>query len=298
MINTDFAKSKGYDIEKLAIGIGLPEDYFDAVAPVCEMILRDCEAEFDSLKADMRNTERYDAITAKLGIDTDLVWMAIYMLLAVDARRVYEAKGHTERIYYDSMREITIWSKVCMKDWNHVGIHGQLDWITRFFTNDLVRLGRLEFEIIPLHPNIVWEKHGVCAKSGDPVINIHIPEDGGLKNELVQDSFKQAYRYFGCKDKAVFICSTWLLWPGNREYMHETSNILRFMDNFDIIQREDQQNHRDLWRVFGKRESYVPAELPRDTELQRRLSDYLATHDMISGRGLGIFAHDGENLYN
>ncbi len=298
MANTDFIKSKGYDIEKLAIGIGLPDDYFDAAAPVCETILRECEDEFAALKADMRNREHYDLLTAKLGIEADLVWLAIDMLLAVDAKKVYDAKGHSEQIYFDSMREITIWSKVCMKDWSHVGIHDQLDWITRFFTNDLVRLGRLEYEIIPFHNNLSWEKHGLTVKGGDPVINIHIPEDGGLKDELVQDSFKQAYRYFGCEGKAVFICSTWLLWPGNREFMQENSNILRFMDNFDIIHRDEQQNHRDLWRVFGKRASFIPEELPRDTELQRRFADYLATHDMISGRGCGIFAHDGENLYN
>lgn len=298
MINTDFAKSIGYDIEKLALGIGLPEDYFDAVAPICETILRDYRADFAAIQADKKNPALYDAITEKIGAYADICWMAVYMLLAVDARKVYEEKGHSERIYYDSMREITIWSKVCMKDFGHVGIHNQLDWICRFFTNELVRLGRLEFEIIPQHQSVLWEKHGVVSKGGDPVINIHIPEDGGLKNDLVQDSFKQAYRYFGCTGKAVFICSTWLLWPGNRDYMHESSNILRFMDNFDIIQREDQQNHRDLWRVFGKRETYVPAELPRDTELQRRFADYLAANDMVSGRGLGIFVHDGEKLYN
>ena len=298
MINTDFAKSKGYDIEKLAEGIGLSEEYFNEVAPVCEEILKNFSNDFETLKADMRNPEHYNTLSEKMGIYADLCWMAIYMLLAVDARKVYEARGHSERIYYDSMREITIWSKVCMKDWNHVGIHDQLDWLTRFFTNDLVRLGRLEYEIIPQHASVLWEKHGIVSKGGDPVINIHIPEDGGLKDELVQDSFKQAYRYFGNTGKAIFICSTWLLYPGNRDFMQENSNILRFMDNFDIIQREDAPCHRDLWRVFGKRQSYVPAELPRDTELQRRFADYLEANNMISGRGLGIFAHDGENLYN
>lgn len=298
MINTDFAKSKGYDIEKLAVGIGLPEDYFDAVAPVCEEILRNHEAEFSAIKADMKNPDLYNTLSDKMGVYADLCWMAVYMLHAVDAKKIYDAKGHTERIYYDSMREITIWSKVCMKDWGHIGVHDQLDWLSRFFSNDLVRLGRLEYEIIPFHKNLKWEKHGLSVVGGDPVINIHIPEDGGLKKELVLDSFKQAYRYFGCTGKAVFICGTWLLYPCNRDYMQEGSNILKFMDNFDIIDREDAPNHRDLWRVFGKRQSYIPAELPRDTELQRRLADYLATHDMVFGRGVGIFAHDGENLYN
>ena len=223
--------------------------------------------------------------------------MSIYMLLALDSYELYKGKGLCDRIYFDSMKEITVWSKSNLKNYGIIGIRDQLDWISRFFTNELVRLVRLEFEIIDFPQGLIWNKFGLSVCPGDKVINIHIPEDGGLLPREVSESFKEAYRYFGCTGLQVFVCNTWIIWPRNREFMDPYSNILAFMENFDIIYTEEAKNHRDLWRIFGREHKEYTEKLPRETGLQKRMAEFLKANDGVMGRGFGIFAHDGERIY-
>lgn len=49
----------------------------------------------------------------------------------------------------------------------------------------------------------------------------------------------------------AFVCGSWLLYEGHREFLPENSNILRFMDDFDIIRSADKEKFGDGWRVFG-----------------------------------------------
>ena len=289
-----------YDTERLSDGIGLPEGFREAVRPVCREILHHRFAMFEAIGNNMRDPEAYvpleSALRDECGFEPELTRMAIYMLLACDAEKTYRDRGRSLRIYLDSMREITIWSKAYNRETGRIGIHDQLDWLTRFFQNSLVRLNRLEFEKISFPLPYEAEVHGISIKPGDEVINIHIPEDGPLLPDLVADSFRRAYRYFGCEGEAVFFCSTWIIWPQNREFMREGSNILKFLDNFKIVGHEEARYHRDLWRIFGKLDSFEPSGLPRNTDLQRRFADYLAEHDSVSGRGYGVFAHNGKEV--
>jgi hypothetical protein len=68
------------------------------------------------------------------------------------------------------------------------------------------------------------------------------------------------------------------------------------MDDFDIISRNDVKNDGNLWRIFGRRDSYDPENLPRNTDLQRRMADYLAANDNVTGSGYGVFVFDGEKV--
>ena len=87
--------------------------------------------------------------------------------------------------------------------------------------------------------------------------------------------------------------------PGDRVvniHIPEDSNIRAFMDCFHILSRDDRRFAGDLWRVFGHRDSYDPASLPRDTGLRRAMADYLAAHDGVTGTGYGVFTFDGERI--
>ncbi len=294
----DRLRELGYDVQKFATHIRLPREYLEAVAPVCEDLLSNHADDVACIRADMRNPELYERLERKLDYNPCLSRFAMYVILGMDAEKTYISKGHGGLVYYMSMRELVIWSASYYRESGEYGIKDQLDWLTRFFTNDLVRLGRLEYEIYTFSEALTWNKHGLFVKGGDKIINIHIPEDGRLFPEMIIDSLKQAYEYFGCTGKAVFVCGSWLLWLKNREYMQPGSYILKFMDNFDILSSEEEKNHRDLWRVFGHRDSFVPSELPRDTGLRKTLAEYLETHDNVFGRGYGVLAFDGEKIYN
>ena len=287
--------ANGDSLPDFAGKIGLPEEYLAAAAPVCARIAAEYPVRFEEIAKDFHPTEGVYSLADDLGEDGDLTMLAAGLLLGLEAHALYRERGIGDEVYYPSMRELTVWSKTCMRERGHVGFY-EWGWLVNFLDASIVRLGRLEFHEVPFHEGLEWEKNGVKVKGGDKVINIHIPEDGPLDPALVEDAFRRAYRYFGRTGDAVFVCDSWLLWPGNYDFLGPDSRIRAFMDNFDLIDREDRKNAGDLWRVFGHRENYDPANLPRDTELRRRMAEHLEKSGGVTGTGYGVFLFDGEKV--
>ena len=92
-----------------------------------------------------------------------------------------------------------------------------------------------------------------------------------------------------------FCCGSWLLYPPHYDFLPPQSNILKFMDCFDILRWEDADEFSDCWRVFASYKDLPPAELPRDTSLRRAFADRLIAGGK-TGHGFGAFFFDGENI--
>lgn len=275
--------------------IGMPEEYPAAVLSLCDLAAGKYRDLTEALAGDFRNTEPVDAFARATGVERDPAMLAMGLLLGLNAHGYYRERGIADEIFYASMRELTVWAKTCVRERGHVGYY-EWGWFVNFLDASIVRLGRLEFHEVRFHEGYVWEKNGHTVRGGDKVINMHIPEDGPLDPDAVQDAFRRAYRYFGRSGPAFFVCDSWLLWPGNYDFLGERSRIRAFMDNFDIIGRHDVKNCGDLWRVFGHRDNWDPASLPRDTELRRRMADYLEQNGNVTGSGYGVFLFDGERV--
>lgn len=284
------------EITAFAENIYLPKEMQVIVLPICEKIISAFAEEYDKIRKNECESKLIYALADNMGLERDSVMLAVCLMLGADARERYDKAGISKEIYLDSMREITIWAKTCMKMRGHVGLY-EYGWIINFLQISIVRLHRLEFHIIPFLKDRTWSKDGITICGRDPVINIHIPEDGSLNHDDVLESYRRAYRYFGCTGKRAFVCHSWLLYPGNYEFLSEDSNIRKFMDDFDIINRRDTKWDGDLWRVFGP---CFPCEdtskLPRETKLQRDMIRYLNEHDYTTGNGYGIFLFDGEKI--
>ena len=290
------------EIRTLAEIIGLPGEATDAAIPVCEEIIKSHAEEYQKIEADISDKEAIKTLAENMKMDCDLVMLAVCLMLGAAARDLYKEKGIPEEIYCSSMRDITVWTKTCMKMRGHIGLY-EYGWIVNFLKADIVRIHRLEFHIITFLHGKTWSKAGVTLDGGTPknegdhVINIHIPEDGPLNHDDVIESYRQAYRYFNCTGLAPFVCDSWLLFPGNYEFLPEKSNIRKFMDDFEIIESSKRRNCGDLWRVFGPCGSYDDlSKLPAETGLQRGMIEYLKTHDNVTGDGYGIFLFDGEKV--
>ena len=275
--------------------IGLPGEYLAAALPLAERIAPLLPAEKEAFSEDLWRKDKTRELGEKIREEADLSMLAAGILFGMRAHLLYRERGIADEVYYPSMRELTVWSKTCMRERGHIGFY-EWGWFVNFLDASIVRLGRLEFHEVPFHEGLEWEKNGVKVKGGDKVVNIHIPEDGPLDPALVGDAFRRAYRYFGRTGDAVFVCDSWLLWPGNYDFLGPDSRIRAFMDNFDLIDREDRKNAGDLWRVFGHRENYDPANLPRDTELRRRMAEHLEKSGGVTGTGYGVFLFDGEKV--
>lgn len=289
-------------IKAFAENIFLPEEALQEVLPVCDRWIKAYAEEYNRIKTnvfvnneDAEITAEIKAFAEKEEIEKDLAMLGAVILLGMDAHDRYRERNLSDKIYYDSMKDISIWTKTCMKEAGHVGLY-EFSWIMTFIRAEIIRLHRLEFHEITFNPVEKWEKAGLTIRKGEKVINIHVPEDGALTHEDVIESYRQAYHHFGRKGNAAFVCHSWLLYPGLLEFLPETSNIRAFAEDFDVIETGQRKNHGELWRVFGKRRSYVPSELPRNNSLQRGLADYLADHDNVTGDGYGIFAFDGEKV--
>ena len=223
-------------------------------------------------------------IAALTGANEDIVWLTVCVMLADTTRDIYLRRGISEDIFYDTMSDITIWVNVSRRDWGTWGIHGQFGWLSNHLRATLFRLGRLQFEIKHFRCD-EYKKDRRTVRHGDPVMNIHIPEGESLTREKRFDSYQRAHDFFGMD---VFVCDTWLFYPRHVEFLQPDSKILDFMSDFDIIDSSEQTgDYGNMWRIYGRRENYDPAGLPRDTGMRRAYADWLATENK-TGSGYGV----------
>ncbi|MFR5059172.1 acyltransferase domain-containing protein [Faecalimonas umbilicata] len=152
----------------------------------------------------------------------------------------------SRRVYRDTFYDLTLWCENCYKAYGEYGI-AQYDWFCRHLDMSLFRLGRLEFERIPS----LWEiqTDGISVHKGDPVISVHIPQGEKLELDACLDSFRQAEQFW--KEKQVYLCHSWLLYPGLKEIMKPESNILQFQTLFHIV-AVDFEGREAEERIFGE----------------------------------------------
>ena len=239
---------------------------------------------------DLYTMHRIDRLAEELGEPHRMVRMAFCLFCTDRMYELFKEQGMSDQVYLDSLIDLRVWALTCMKNYGEWGME-EFKWLANALRGKLYRLGRLQFEKIP-YPYDSYEAHGVSIKKGDIVIGTHIPEDGRLTYEGRIDSYKQAYAMFG---NPVFICESYLLYPAQYDFLPKGSNILEFMNEFDIVYSEENGAMKDMWRIFGMRDSYDPKDLPRDTSLQRAYADHIAKTG-VNGMGYGVLVFDGEKI--
>ncbi|MBE6613714.1 MAG: hypothetical protein E7631_00230 [Ruminococcaceae bacterium] len=295
MTNEKYAAVYAHALE-IAEKTGFTAEQIGELAPAMTMVLEKAPEPFEALEKAMLegqdNADMVYALTRPLGLEDDFGMLAVCLLLTHASHELYRKKGIAEDIYVDSMKDIRVWTGTCIDNRQHLGVY-QYGWIRNFYKADIVRLGRLEFHIVPYTHDEPYTACGVTVKKGDPVINTHIPADGHMEPEDVRDAFRKAYRYFGKTGITPIVCHSWLLYPKNRLFCKPESRMAAFLDTFTILESKDIPNSGDLWRVFGHRPTYEPDSLPDDTPLRRQLKEHLKNGGTM-GEGYGIFLHDGE----
>lgn len=221
--------------------------------------------------------------------------LIFYICLSKHTRELYEKKDIPYEIYYDSMSDLK-WKLIECHQMHGVWGNFVADWEVDFFRLKRFALGRLQFETIEY--NGTYSKNGYEVKNGDIVLNMHIPSMGPLHQDDCFDSYQKAFQFY--KDYFVskpttFVCYSWLLYPKHKEFLPEGSNILKFMDNFDIISSEIDESKSDLWRLFYKEWDKNPKDLPSNSSLLLAYKNWLMQGNPV-GSGHGIFFFDGENI--
>ncbi len=231
-----------------------------------------------------------DAAAELCGIHKYVLHLLFYMCLVPHARALYEQKGIALSIWKDSMEDLK-WKMIdCHLRFDIWGISCGL-WIAGFFQLTRFALGRLQFELIPYGSH--YKKGDNELKPEDLVINIHITSSGPLRHEDCLEAYRRAAVFFtdSFQDRpTAFVCYSWLLFPANRHILQETSNIRKFMDDFDITESETDDG-KDLWRIFFRDYTGDPEQWPSQTSLQRAYIAWLKAGNR-PGSGRGVFFYD------
>ena len=210
----------------------------------------------------------------------------------------YGAAGIPDEVFYASMDDIRCKVNECIECTGKAGTF-VAGWYDGFFNMTRFAYGRFQYEPVVYDGEDIALSCGASLRKGGYFINFHIPSNGvPLTDEVRLGSYRLAYPHYASLfggGPVIFGCDSWLLYPAHRDFLPRHSNVLRFMDDFEVIKGRDEAVFGDKWRVFGRYSDLPASQLPRDTSLRAAYADRLAS-GLPTGEGFGVFAFDGEKI--
>ncbi len=248
---------------------------------------------FEAYRLDGRNIVKF---AEEKELDPQVLLLTVALMCTYNMRQMYLNRGWPMDICYDSMKNITVWT---LNYYNNTGKWGlqEFSWCAQSFVGYVFRIGRLEFQPHNCNePSLPVTICGIKIEKGSKVLNIHIPEGDGITKEKRMDSYRRAYKFFGQTGHAVFMCSSWLLYPEHCNFLNPNSNIIDFIKDFNIYRVNHGNGH--LGRVFGSKWYELngdPDLMPQNSAVQRAYVKHLKNGG-TSGDALGFFVFDGKEI--
>lgn len=227
-----------------------------------------------------------DKAAGVTGINEYTAELLIYMCLSKHLKELYEERGLPLEYYKKSMVDLRYKLEECQLVYGITGCF-VAEWFHGFFNLTRFGMGRLQFEIVKLA--VDYQKNGIVLTPESNVINVHIPRSGEpLSEEACRESYLMAKEFFGDKvtDPCPFVCSSWLLYPEQENFLPKYTNTYKFFKSFDILTSSIDKARNNLWRLFDTQEKCLD-KLPADSTLRRAYIDHLKKGGkMGSGRGI------------
>ena len=88
----------------------------------------------------------------------------------------------------------------------------------------------------------------------------------------------------------MFVCHSWLLFSAHRKMLKPNSNIISFMDRFDLLESGEYEDYNELWRIFDRRYNGDPDTLGRNSSLHRAYADRVKAGEK-TGWGYGAYLY-------
>lgn len=176
-----------------------------------------------------------------------------------DTKAKYNKKGIDDTVFFDTMSDIKIWIDDCRNRTGEYGLE-ELNWIMHHMSLNIFRLGRLQFQMTKFNCADSYSSNGISVHRGENILNLHIARGAKLDTEACRNSLITAQefftRFFPDYPVNIFMCHSWLLYSGNKNFMSEGSNILKFAEMFDIIDEQETPQQAYLW-LFGVKTSSI-----------------------------------------
>lgn len=225
-------------------------------------------------------------------------WFAAAYLSIDYSHRKFQLLGYPDDVWHDTISDMAIWLRHEKRNNGIIGLGTVARiWTAVLFNAKVIRRGRLECNTNYLYKerDLRDPENNLLLVYGDPVINIHIPEDGALDLALCSKSLKAMAEFFAefHKDynwKAV-ICQSWLLDCQLRSMLPASSNIIKFQNtgiHYPVDEAADT-----VFRVFGNQD---PFAIKNPTSLQRKAADFLRQGGVFREEGLCIPRHKLEEV--
>ena len=208
-------------------------------------------------------------LQAILGEDkNNIKILACTLKASADAYAVYQAKGISDEIYFDTMK---CYPRFIDETYQMTGrlYFDRYWWTTRQAGCHLYRIGELEYEMKHTHNTVV--------------IGIHIPSDADFSPMAVEHSLmcsrKFFAKYYPELSNAEYRCHSWLMDRQLREMLGENSNILYFQNRFEIFNEGEISTEFIEWIYHTKSTEY--ATFSETTSLQRNIKKQLLSGGVI-----------------
>jgi len=216
--------------------------------------------------------------------------LLLFLCYTRGLRGYYEERGISYEIFKNTVLDLKYKMDecLCVK-----GIAGTFvaKWFAGFFRLERFALGRLQFEIVEF--GCEYDSDEISLTPDSRVINVHIPRTGGhLDRESVLSSYKLAADFYRqmLGEKIVFTCSSWLLFPKNKEMLRQNSNLLAFINDFNIYASGEYPDYKEVWRLFDTEFDGDASHLPANTSLRRAYIDLISRGEK-TGWGKGVFLY-------
>ncbi len=117
---------------------------------------------------------------------------------------------------------------------------------------------------------------------GMPVLEMHIPNGGGMTSDEAEKSFRYAKNFFRElyanrpeRIPVAIVCSSWIFNPNLPEILSPESNLVRLLKRVHPVPRSSSRTD-GLWFIFRHEGAFDLLKVPRKTSLQRAVTDFIA----------------------
>ena len=225
-----------------------------------------------------------EPLVEELGHPIEVLTAYFYIRISERTLGEYKKRGWDENIFYDTMNEMEISSRLGLDRHDVYGIpqYPEREWDRLLLDCKIFRFGRLQFEIFeaPFDAEIDGKK----ISKGEPCINTHIQGYSPLRDEDCEAAYERAREFFGKYfgiETCFFFCHSWLLHPWLSECLSENSGIVKFQSRYKIFEVSENAKETVHYVFFKKFDD--PDLYPEDTTLQR-----LVKQRLKSGASMGM----------
>lgn len=215
--------------------------------------------------------------------DSERLSKAIYSLESL--YDFYQEKEISDEIFYATLSDLKYRVDRYYKNNQCYGLSAHdMKWLTQIYRAETFKIKALKFRLYPFDYEEI-ERSGNDAlelsnedkqiyKNGLESVYIHIEEGANLSPQSVDESLKVAKYFFDATFKErnfkLFVCRSWLMYPGLVSILKEDSNIIKFQKRFKIIGKHSVPD-QSLLRIYKTTDMEIINTMEKTTSLQKSM---------------------------